>query len=107
METTMTTLSEVTNLLRERGYTTDFNLKENCLECSGNFLQLFPDDFVVDRYYRFEGISDPADEAIVYAISSEKHNIKGVLVNGYGISSDKMTSKMIKALDEKDIPSGG
>lgn len=101
---TMTTLSEVTNLLRERGYTTDFNLKENCLECSGNFLQLFPDDFVVDKHYRFEGMSDPGDEAIVYAISSEKFNIKGVLVNGYGISSDKMTSQMIQALEEKDVP---
>ncbi len=98
---TMTTLSEITNLLKERGYDIDFNLKENCLECSGNFLQLFPGDFIVDKHYRFEGLSDPADEAIVYAISSEKYNLKGVLVNGYGISSDKIADEMIKALDEK------
>lgn len=99
--TTMTTLSEVTNLLRERGYTMDFNLKEDCLECNGNFLKLFPGDFVIDKVYRFEGTSDPADEAIVYAVSSEKFKMKGVLVNGYGISSDKMTNEMIAALDEK------
>ena len=98
---TMTTLSEVTNLLKERGYNIDFNLKENCLECNGNYLQLFPGDFVVDKHYRFEGTSDPADEAIVYAISSEKYNMKGVLVNGYGVSSDKITNEMIKALEEK------
>lgn len=98
---TMTTLSEITNLLKERGYDIDFNLKENCLECSGNFLQLFPGDFIVDKHYRFEGLSDPADEAIVYAISSQKYNLKGVLVNGYGISSDKIADEMIKALDEK------
>lgn len=97
---TMTTLSEVTNLLRERGYTVDFNLKENCLECGGDLLRLFPGDFQVDKHYRFEGPSDPGDEAIVYAISSEKHNLKGVLVNGYGISSDSLTQEMIKALDE-------
>jgi hypothetical protein len=99
---TMTTLSEVTNLLKERGYTMDFNLKEDCLECGGNFLKLFPGDFVIDKIYRFEGTSDPADEAIVYAISSEKFKMKGVLVNGYGVSSDKITSEMIAALDEKN-----
>ncbi len=98
---TMTTLSEVTNLLRERGYTIDFNLKKNCLECGGNLLQIFPHEFTVDKHYRFEGPSDPGDEAIVYAISSEKHQLKGVLVDGYGISSDAITEEMIMALKEK------
>ena len=97
---TMTTLSEITNLLKERGYTSDFNLKENCLECGGNLLKIFPGEFMVDKHYRFEGPSDPGDEAIVYAISSPKYNLKGVLVNGYGISSESITDEMIKALDE-------
>ncbi len=97
----MTTLSEVTNLLKARGYTVDFNLKQNHLECPNNLLKIFPDEFIVDKHYRFEGASDPADEAIVFAISSLKHNLKGVLINGYGISSEGMTSEMIKALDEK------
>ncbi len=99
----MTTLSEVTNLLRERGYTIDFNLKNNCLECSGNYLQIFPGEFIVDKHYRFEGPSDPGDEAIVYAISSAKHNLKGVLVNGYGISSNSVMDEMLKSLDEKKV----
>lgn len=96
----MTTLSEITNLLKTRGYTVDFNLKYNCLECVGNLLKIFPGDFMVDKHYRFEGDSDPGDEAIVYAISSLKHNIKGVLINGYGLSSDSMTDDMIKGLDD-------
>ncbi len=98
---TMTTLSEVTNLLKARGYTIDFNLKQDCIECGGNFLQIFPGEFIVDKHYRFEGQSDPGDEAIVYAISSPKYNLKGVLVNGYGVSSNSITNKMIKALDER------
>ncbi len=97
---TMTTLSEVTNLLKSRGYNIDFNLNQNCIECGGNFLKIFPGEFVVDKHYRFEGPSDPGDEAIVYAISSPKYNLKGVLVNGYGISSNSITYEMIKALDE-------
>ena len=97
---TMTTLSEVTTLLKERGYNFDLTLKENYLECSGNFFKIFPGDFIVDKHYRFEGPSDPGDEAIVYAISSPKYNLKGVLVNGYGISSESITAAMIKALNE-------
>lgn len=97
----MTTLSEVLNKLKEEGYTVDFNLNENCLICNDNSLEIYPDDFVVDRHFRFEGNTDPGDEAIVYAISSVKNNIKGVLVNGYGIYSDPMTDKMVKTLEKK------
>ncbi|GAC1311857.1 MAG: hypothetical protein NVSMB24_32220 [Mucilaginibacter sp.] len=97
----MTTVSEVINYLKKEGYTIDFNLKENCLECNGTSLQIHPDDFVIDKHYRFEGFSDPADEAVVYAISSPKYNLKGILVNGYGPSSDPLTDQMIAALREK------
>ncbi len=98
---TMTTVSEVLNRLKKDGYNVDFNLSESCLVCQGNSLELYPEDFVVDKHYRFEGISDPADEAIVYAISSDKHRVKGTLVDGYGIYSDSLTHAMLKALQEK------
>jgi hypothetical protein len=98
----MDTVSEVINELRKEGYTVDFNLKENCLECQGNYLKIFPDEFAVDKHYRFEGISDPDDQAVVYAISSDKHHIKGILVNGYGIYSDPGVAEMVKALREKE-----
>lgn len=98
---TMTTVSQVLNHLKKEGYSVDFNLNDTCLVCHGNSLQIYPNDFVVDEHYRFEGISDPGDEAIVYAISSPKHNVKGTLVNGYGIYSDEIADGMIKALKEK------
>jgi quercetin dioxygenase-like cupin family protein len=96
----MTTVSRVLTILKERGYTEDFNLTDTCLVCHGNSLRLFPDEFVVDKHYRFEGPSDPGDEAIVYAISSIKHDVKGVLVNAYGMYSDRVSDDMIKALKE-------
>jgi hypothetical protein len=54
----------------------------------------------VDKHYRFEGMSDPGDEAVVYAISSPRHGVKGTLVNGYGISSEALSAEMVKALQE-------
>ena len=56
-----------------------------------------PEDFEITEVYRFEGNSDPADEAVVYGIESNKGH-KGILVNGYGPSSDPMSSEMAKKL---------
>lgn len=98
---TMTTVTQVLNHLRQQGYTADFNLKNNCLECNGSSLQINPKEFVVDQHFRFEGPSDPAGETIIYAISSPGHNIKGVLLNAYGIYSDDLTNSMIQALSAR------
>ena len=97
----MTTLSEILNKLKKEGYTEDFNLETNCLVCQGNKVQVFPHEFVVDKYYRFEGLSDPADEAVVYAISSAKYQVKGTLVNGYGMYAAPFADDLVKALREK------
>ena len=94
----MTTLTEIINKLRKDGYTEDFNLQQNCLVCQDGHFSVFHDEFVIDKVYRFEGESDPADEATVYAISSPKYNIKGVLVNGAGIYTDELTDEMLDTL---------
>lgn len=92
------TLSETINGLIGLGYKHDFNIQEECLVCHQVDVTLSPEDFQIDKVYRFEGASNPDDQSILYAISSEKFNMKGVLVNGYGISSDEGTSKVIERL---------
>ncbi|MFI5185339.1 MAG: phosphoribosylpyrophosphate synthetase [Chitinophagales bacterium] len=92
---TYDTVTAAVKGLKERGYTKDFNLKENCLVCHED--KFHPEDFEITEVYRFEGNSDPGDEAVVYAIESNKGD-KGVLVSGYGISADEMTSEMAKKL---------
>ena len=98
MENYLPTLSQRLNELKKEGYTEDLNLQSDCLYCSNGNFKLYAKDFQIDKYYRFEGPSDPADEAVLYAISSEKHNIKGVLVNGYGIYSDAVSNEMLQKL---------
>lgn len=71
------TLSETMNDLRKEGYTEDFNLQQNCLECRNGQFKVFADELKIDRFYRFEGDSNPSDAAILYAISSDKHHLKG------------------------------
>ena len=96
------TASEAINALIQDGYTTDFSLKpeKECLVCSQTATNLSPDEFEIDAFYRFEGDSDPADEMIVYAISSKKHNLKGVVVNAYGLYADDTSSKIVARLQQ-------
>jgi len=89
------TVSAATNGLKQRGYKTDFNLEENCIVC--NTGKFNPADFEITEVYRFEGNSDPADEAVVYAIESNKGD-KDVFVNVYGPSSNAMSDEMAKKL---------
>jgi hypothetical protein len=92
------TLSETMNALRKEGYVEDFNLRQNCLECRNGQFKVFTDDFKIDKYYRFEGESNPSDQAILYAISSDRYQLKGVLVNAYGIYGEPVTDEMVEKL---------
>jgi hypothetical protein len=52
---------------------------------------------VITEVYRFEGDSDPGDEAIVLGIESAT-GIKGILVNGYGYSSEPVSDEIERKL---------
>lgn len=93
------TLSETMDELRREGYTEDFNLQQNCLECRNGQFKVFADEFKVDKFFRFEGESNPSDAAILYAISSDDKKLKGLLVNAYGIYSEPLTDEMTKKLE--------
>ena len=93
------TLTETMNDLRKQGYTEDFNLQQNCLECRNGQFKIFTDEFKVDKFFRFEGDSNPSDAAILYAISSDTHQLQGVLVNAYEIYSEPITDEMLQKLE--------
>ena len=95
---TYETLSAALTGLNAKGYVEDFNLKENCIECKPRSLELYPEDFIIDSFYRFEGASNPDDNSIVYAISSND-GLKGTLVDAYGVYSSNLSEKMIRKLE--------
>ena len=88
------TLTEGLQQLRLQGYTADFHLRPDCLYCAAHDLKLPPEGFQVDKLFRFEGNSDPADQAILYAITAIGLDIRGVLINAYGVYADPLTAAM-------------
>lgn len=97
---TYDTLSAAVNDLAKRGYTSDFKFCKDAIECSVLELKLYPENFSIVEVHHFDGMTDPADESIVYAIESMDGKIKGVLVNGYGIYTDELSDTMLKKLKE-------
>jgi hypothetical protein len=59
---------------------------------------VFADEFEIDAVFRFDVMSDPSDQAVLYAIHSKKTGLKGILVNSFGLYSEPATNEMVAAL---------
>lgn len=95
------TVSQTLNMLRtEQGYEEDFNLLDEKLKSPQEREEFLSQEFVVDKVYRFEGPSNPGDEATLYAITTSQGK-KGVLLDGYNYSSGQISEELLKKLDLK------
>ena len=92
------TVTEALQWLNQQGFSHDFNLDEDFLRFDNNSQSMSPNEFSIEYVFRFEGDTDPGDEDIVYGITSDVYNIKGVLTSAFGIYADSLSSEMIKKL---------
>jgi hypothetical protein len=92
------TLTYAVKALRSKGFNTNFNLINNHI--IGNGIEFTSEDLKIIAVYRYEGNSDPADEATVYGIETNS-GLKGVLVIGDGIYSNPSSTKILQELHTK------
>ena len=92
------TVSAALNSLKLQGYTIDFNIAfDKRIVTEGNLL-FSPEDFIIVKVFRFEGASNPDDEAVVYAIESKDGDVKGVMVSAFGAYADPVSNAIIQKL---------
>lgn len=91
------TLSEAIEGLKERGFTEDFQLSEKHLKCEERDEQYAPQQFEVVEVYRFEGMSNPDDNSVIYAIKTDNGR-KGMLVDAYGAYAESLSLEMAQRL---------
>jgi len=94
------TLSKAIEDLQSMGYTVDYDLVEDGLESKDLKKKWDAEELKVIKFYRFEGVSDPADNTILYVIESNDGN-KGLLVDAYG-ADVYISPKMIEKLRMND-----
>lgn len=92
------TVSEAVAALKQQGYLLDLELKGNRFLAAGQAYDA--GDFEITDLYRYEGPSDPADEAVVYALVSGS-GLKGVLVTGYGSTAEPEAAGALERLHYK------
>ena len=94
----MKDMSEILRILQGKGYTENIVPRYDHFEVKEGTFKLFPKDFEVDEIVRYENASDPDDQSILYAITSEKNHLKGVYIESYGIYQDELSQPMIERL---------
>ncbi|MEO0332724.1 MAG: phosphoribosylpyrophosphate synthetase [Bacteroidota bacterium] len=91
------TLVEAINDLKKRGFDHDFNLEQDRLYCKQLKMHYRPKEFMITEVHRFEGMSNPDDNSVLYAIETSNHD-KGVLVDAYGTYSEALSDEMLAKL---------
>jgi DNA-directed RNA polymerase subunit RPC12/RpoP len=96
---TYPTVIEEIRALRKQGYTADFGItRDGALRCNTCGHTLRPEDAVVESTARFEGPSNPDDQAIVFGIRCQGCGVRGVLVAAYGPTATAEEAAVITAL---------
>jgi hypothetical protein len=99
--TEMNSLSTCVNKLVTDGYSINFKVDEQGLVAVEEGKHYKPDQVHIKNFFRFEGASDPADNAILYAIELDNGK-KGTLIDAYGSYSDASITKFIKQVEDME-----
>ena len=95
----MSTLSDRLNRAMKDGYTDNLKATKQGLYSSAKDKTYAPAEVKIIDFYRFEGQSDPADNAIMYVIETGD-GVKGTLVDAYGAYADEQVNKLMTEVEE-------
>jgi hypothetical protein len=93
------TLAGTMEDLARRGFTEQFVLKAGGMRALPSGGTFSAGQLVVAEHYRFEGVSDPDDMAILYAIET-LGGLRGTLADAFGVYSDPAVGAFMA-----DVPS--
>ena len=96
-----TTVLDAVNALAAEGFGPWFFFRDGALHCtaSGGHHQIVRAQVV--RVYRFEGPSDPDEEAVVYGLRCPVCDATGTLVSSFGARADPALTDHLVMLDER------
>jgi len=99
-------VSEAVEELGARGYTACFRAEADGIRATGSDRLFAPEELVIDDLERFEGISNPDDEAVVFALRSRDGAVSGTWTVAFGPGMDPLDGEMARRLSS-DRPGQG
>ena len=94
----MKSLSTCLNKMVNDGYTEDFTITDDGLKSVSKTINYKPNEINVVNYFRFEGESDPDDNAILYVIETID-GTRGTLIDAYGVYNDSKVSNFMEEVN--------
>ncbi len=76
------TLSQATNALTQNGYEESFKASDDKIHGLNSNKDYSPDELKIVHTYRFDGMTNPQDDATVFAIEAND-GVKGTLIMSY------------------------
>lgn len=95
----MPTLLEITNKAIQDGYTENFKVVSEGLTSGKEEKFYTPQEVSIANFHRFEGYSNPEDNAVIYFIETND-GLKGLLIDAYGAYADAKQSNFIHDVED-------
>jgi hypothetical protein len=92
------TLDRVIEELKERGFVERFDVRDGQLRALGSGRTFDAEDITIREYQRFEGVSDPDDASVVYAIEAGS-GTKGLLVDAFGPYANPEVGRFLETVE--------
>lgn len=89
-------LSQATNALTKKGYEESFTASDDKIIGLGSKKRYAPNELKIVSTYRFDGMTNPQDDATVFAIEASD-GVKGTLVMSYS-SKHNQNVELIKKI---------
>ena len=99
---TMETIDQVVERMTAAGYRDHFRAEGERLHAKGANRSYAPETLVVDEVARFEGESDPGDEAAVFALRSLEDDLRGTYTVTYGPQMATADAKIVPRLRDAE-----
>lgn len=95
----MKSLTSCLNKMVSDGYDKDFSVTDEGMKCLQTDKFYAPQEVDVVNFFRFEGVSDPADMAVLYVIETAD-GTKGTLIDAFGTYSDPNVNNYMLEVDK-------
>lgn len=85
-------IADVLSLCEQQGFTERFIVLKNSLYAPTTSRHYLPEEMTIQDLYRYEGLTNPSDNGIVYALSTPD-GLKGTFVDAYGVYASDLVSR--------------
>ena len=83
MVKTYKTMADAIQDLKQRGFTANFEFLNNSFRTIDGGKTFSPDQLTIVEHHRFEGVSDPDDLSVLYAIEAQD-GTRGAVADAFG-----------------------